>query len=546
VSSDLSSTTGTTGNRWARAGIVVLVAILFGTIAADGSAATKATRHHRHAARRHTTVKRHRKVRRHKKVARKHLPARHRHHGAATTPRSSATAQSVSVPTAATPSSGAGVVFFDRLDYHHVSGDSLQQEAQRNQVVVMYAWDGNLVATLHRYNPHLVVLVYQFIMYARADDPNGWMLCSSLPQAQAGNWFLRGSDGLPVAPAASPDSLGLDIGLPDYQHACADHATALARQFGFDGVFLDGVGAKPDYQFGNNVVIPKYPSLASWQAAMDSFLQTMVDTAHGRGLKVMGNIGAAVATPGLWNRWSAVLDGSMEESWTDAGMGTAQQLPWFQQKLDEAAWSEAHQKYVLLHSWNDGESGNTFGLASMLLTAGGYSSYSLSNSSYVDGVTHWFPEYDAARRLGAPAGAYVRLANGVYARRFANGIVLVNPTQSSQIGIGLRHLLGWGALTRELGQPGPDQRAHPAQRLNPRSLRGAPKASLSAPPRPPGRPRPHRRGRSCCSPSSAAPRRPGRRRCAPRNRARRRARTGARRHRGPSTGCTAQSPARPG
>ena len=64
----------------------------------------------------------------------------------------------------------------------------------------------------------------------------------------------------------------------------------------------------------------------------------------------------------------------MEESWTNGGEGPGQQVPDWSTKLDNVAWSEANGKFAILNSYNTTEAGNTYGLASMLLVAGGWSS----------------------------------------------------------------------------------------------------------------------------------------------------------------------------
>ena len=149
---------------------------------------------------------------------------------------------------------------------------------------------------------------------------------------------------------------------------------------------------------------------------------------HRARLRFEGNIGGAYTIPGLWVRWASLMDGAMEEAWTDGGTGAAAWLYWFKQELAEATWSEAHHKQLMLHSYSGTEAGNRFGLATMLLAANGESTYSLSNTSYGDAMPAWYPEYATAERLGAPRGRYTRLPSGVYRRRFAHGLVLVNPS----------------------------------------------------------------------------------------------------------------------
>jgi hypothetical protein len=322
------------------------------------------------------------------------------------------------------------VALFNREAVSYSSRLPLPQEARRYRVMVLQAPFGWLVPRLHRYNRRLQVYMYQFVMFARADDPQGLELCTSLPAARAHNWFLRGPGGQVLT---SGGSFGLDPGIPSFQRSCAAHAAALAKRYGFDGIFLDGVGALPDYQFHRTVSVPKYPTQRRWVNAMTAFLQTMSRIVHARGVKVIANLGG----PQLWLRWSPLLDGAEEESWTDGGLGLAQQIPWWRQKLDNVAWSEAHGKLVLLHSYNSTEAANVYGLASMLLVAAGHSTYSTSNANYL-GAEDWYPEYASARRLGAPLGHYFRLRSGVYERRFANGLVLVNPTRRSVARIRLR------------------------------------------------------------------------------------------------------------
>jgi hypothetical protein len=148
-----------------------------------------------------------------------------------------------------------------------------------------------------------------------------------------------------------------------------------------------------------------------------------------QGLLTFGNVSGTSST-GQWEQWVGHLDGVEEESWTDGGAGLAQQIPWWSQKLTELSWALANGKYEIVHSYNGGESANVYGLATMMLAADGHASYATSNTDYT-WQENWFPEYDTAQQLGAPAGPYTVLANGVYERAFAHGIVLVNPTGSS-------------------------------------------------------------------------------------------------------------------
>lgn len=65
--------------------------------------------------------------------------------------------------------------------------------------------------------------------------------------------------------------------------------------------------------------------------------------------------------------------------------------------------------------------------ATVLLGAGGKASFSLA---YGYSAETWFPEYGYA--LGKPKGKRTRRAGGLHLRRFARGVVVVNPTSRTR------------------------------------------------------------------------------------------------------------------
>jgi hypothetical protein len=326
---------------------------------------------------------------------------------------------------------GPSPVVFNRESYKFSTTLTTAQEASRYQVMVLQASDGPEVATLHAANPNLIILLYQHPWVSRISDPGALSVCTSYANDLANHpsWFLKDQHGNLVGSGSFSDTL-MDIGNPAYQQACAANAVALAKHYGFNGVFFDGLASTLQWELPSGTSVPEYPTLASWQAAMSSWVSYAATALHAQGLKVFGNICGSTLTPGLWQKWAAPLDGAEEESWTDGGAGTAQQISDWPTKLADAAWSAANGKTEILHSYNNTEAGNTYGLASMLLVAGGDTSYSTSNANYTSAEA-FYPEYTTAQSLGAPAGPYVKLANGVYERPFANGIVLVNPTATA-------------------------------------------------------------------------------------------------------------------
>jgi hypothetical protein len=327
-------------------------------------------------------------------------------------------------------SAGTSPALFNRQAYNYSTALTTAQEAQRYRVLVLQSTDGSRVAALHAANPNLKILMYQAVLHSVISDPTGLTTCTpyATDSASHPSWFLTDQAGNRIPDVAYSNSYLMDVGNPSYEQACAAHAAALAKQYGFDGVYMDGLNSDYRWLVSPGVTIPEYPTAPSWQAANLALISYFGPQLRSQGLLAMANIGGSTMTPGLWRQWTAPLDGSEEESWTDGGAGLAQQSPFWSLKLANVAWSEANGKYALLHSYNTTETANTYGLASMMLVAGGYSSYSTTNTT---GSETWFPEYATAQQLGAPSTAYIQLANGVYGRQFANGIVLVNPTANA-------------------------------------------------------------------------------------------------------------------
>jgi hypothetical protein len=332
--------------------------------------------------------------------------------------------------TRARPSGSASPVWFNRVTYQYSSTYSVSQEANLYQVMVLQSTDASKVPLLHAANPGLKIVVYQDAIYAKPSDPNGLTTCTDYAGDNANHpsWFLKDQYGNRLLAKGPSGNVIMDVGNPAYQQACLAHATALAKQSGFDGVYLDDLTAWAGWALPKGTRIAQYPTMGQWQAAMYSLISYAGPAAHAQGLLVVGNIGGTTIGS-LWQTWTAPLDGSEEEYWTDNGSGGMDVAHW-PGKLANAAWSEANGKYAILHSHGTTEQSNTYGLASMMLVSGGWASYSTSNANYGSSEA-WYPEYATAQQLGAASGAYTKLANSVYERVFAGGIVLVNPTATA-------------------------------------------------------------------------------------------------------------------
>jgi hypothetical protein len=259
-------------------------------------------------------------------------------------------------------------------------------------------------------NPNLKILLYQAIWFTNSDDYSDMQTvtgCTPYANDAASHpsWFLHDQNDHVVLGRNRTGLYAMDVGNPSYQQACATNAAALAEKYHFDGVFFDVIDGNLPADVTSATSIPKYPSQASWENAMNSALAYLGPALQSQGLMVFGNISGTDSTP-RWEQWVSHLDGVEEESWTDGGLGLAQQIPFWPAKFSELSWTQANGKYEFVHSYNKTEAGNRFGLAAMLRAGNGLASYSTTNGATTD--EYWFPGIRhgsaAARSHGAVQG----------------------------------------------------------------------------------------------------------------------------------------------
>lgn len=332
---------------------------------------------------------------------------------------------SASFATAATAAT-APLAQFNRETYAYSTTLSTSQEANRYQVMVLQGTDHAQVPLLKAANPNLKILMYSNLLTTNPSDGPAWAECTSYAADNASHpsWFLLDSHGKRIALSGYAGNYVMDVGNTAYQQACVSHALSLATQYKFDGIYFDGAAADLAYAVPAGVTVPKYPTRAAWQPAVYSLLSHATPQIHTQHRLLVGNIGGGATQAGLWQKWTGAMDGSMEESWMDSSVSY-----FWPQMAADTAWSEANGKIALLHSHYTTETGNTFGLAEMMLVARGKSSYSTSNVNYQNSEL-WFPEYRTAQSLGAATSGSTRLGNGISARAFANGVVLAKTSGS--------------------------------------------------------------------------------------------------------------------
>ena len=301
------------------------------------------------------------------------------------------------------------------------------RERGRYSYMVMHRANAADVARLKAQNPGLKVFMYVDMMSADPRDPTGeadWASWGAA--AEHPDWFLKGPGGKRLVFKDYPSSRVMDVGNPNYQQDAVARVIADAHAGGFDGIFLDDANASLRWVIaGGSSRCVKYPTNATWQAAVYSFFQNVAPQLQSAGLLVVANIGGSTVTKGLWPKWNGPLDGAMEESYTNGGVGrdSVRNGLW-PAKFGHNLWSEKHGKLSLDHAVTRTRGGARYGLATMLLAENGRSVF-YASTQYTKEV--WWPEYDLTKRLGQALGPYRVLRNGDYRRDFTRGVVLVNP-----------------------------------------------------------------------------------------------------------------------
>jgi len=300
-----------------------------------------------------------------------------------------------------------------------------------------------LVDQIHAEDPGVKVLMYSDTGYP--GDSAGWTSCTTSAQDSAGGSSWRLYDG-------STELGYMNAGSAGFESACASHAISLAKSQDFDGIFWDNV-APEAYDLVSSKCVNASgaaacsmydgSSMTAWQANEYSLVKALGAATSQAGLMTVINDGSG--TTSQWKQWGATpgITGQMEESFVGSYLGTSVPYSQWQEEIANETWSEANGKYDMAMHYDPNqnhESLDTFGLSSMLLAADGHTSYDSTVTNLGAATFDWWPEYTQAQNLGAPQGAYTTVTSGgatVYERKFANGIVVVNPTTSGSASVSL-------------------------------------------------------------------------------------------------------------
>ena len=344
----------------------------------------------------------------------------------------------------ASVTAGSPVAAFNRLTFDNTPSSS---DARMSMVVLQRSYSvPSYIARLHASHPGIKVLAYQALLWMRPADKLGYSDCLPGSASYPESYYLHDGHGVRESWSSGASiKYGMDFGNASYLATCAKNMVADAKAIGADGVFIDGAPSSVHWLQLRSSCTPSGPgsatcaSDANLQAAMTHALGYITGQLHANGLISVVNISGGNVTfccgggPAIWDQYVSQVDGSMQESWTYGTNHLPLPATEVIAGLGNTAWSEAHHKYVMLNDdITNCQACSLYGLATMMLVAGGYSSYDIANGVYTgssNGV--WWPSYSTAQAVGTPLAAYSTLADGLMIRRFSAHTVVVNDTTAA-------------------------------------------------------------------------------------------------------------------
>jgi hypothetical protein len=306
------------------------------------------------------------------------------------------------------------------------------QTAAHQSFVILQAWETKRMQELKAQNPSLKVLVYKNIGFAAEQKTTSSSTGVSTQEAEANpQWFLTNLSGERISSNGYKWLWAMDVGDPAYQRRWAENVIAEIKAQGWDGVFIDDPNPTMKYAY-DPTQVAKYPSDAAYSAAMESALAYIGPQVQSSGKLAIANFATWVEYTSTCDSWLKYLSGALDEMFVKWGRNTGEgyrpESQWLRQ-LEEVKYAASQGKQFL--GFTQGSSGETqaarFGYGTVLLGTNGSASYAFT-PNYTSET--WMPEYEY--ELGAPTGSETRDSNGVHRRSFEKGLVLVNPTESTQ------------------------------------------------------------------------------------------------------------------
>jgi len=224
-----------------------------------------------------------------------------------------------------------------------------------------------------------------------------------------------------------------------------------SAELGDDGVFADSLSV-PQYLGADNFSPPfrYFVGEAAWTARIDRFMRYEERRLRGR-LWLIPNAGSWITTRDRTDY--SIPDGVMIEDFAEAGPSSFYALSDWQLEMNRVLGLVRPRKVILAQSYlAPGDlTARGFVLGSYLLVKGAHTFLNM----WIGAEPQWFPEYgvDLGPALSPPPSNItdLRVAGGLYVRRYVQGEVVVNPgTAAASFTLSapmrLVHAVGGGAL----------------------------------------------------------------------------------------------------
>lgn len=233
-------------------------------------------------------------------------------------------------------------------------------------------------------------------------------------------WFLVDSAGNRISYENYPTIWAIDPGNEEYQRMWAEKAIERARRIGADGIKIDAVNSRFDW---NHSALPaKYPTQSDYARAMDAFVRAVVPVIRQAGLIVIGNGSGEPWNNGAWAEWINLFDGREQET-----ISTFVAEPLWRDFLD--SYQALPDKLYVYYLPDPDQSPDLFryNVATYLLYMGPNSYASLPYNYGPEPKSH--PLLDLA--IGRPTGPCQQIGSVTYRRTFEYGQVILNVSAAS-------------------------------------------------------------------------------------------------------------------
>ena len=268
-----------------------------------------------------------------------------------------------------------------------------------------------------------------------------WSTGVSYQEVLNNGWLLKDANGAYVLNVRY-GAFVADIGNPAYQQRFVDNVAAFLKRNGNDGVFIDDVLATPIVLTGG-VYPAKYPTREEWEEATVSFIAKVGGDLRARGFYVLAQANGWIpndpssdsgsTSVRFWTRLAPNVSGLQSEYWLQNPIDVAQLRAvgtrWYEnwtgwQALSSVARSAGVDFFALMYGGASDVQTMRFGRGSFLLDWSGKGGAFIYYARDQDDPYHpaWVTEF------GLPLKPKFERAPGVWQRKYARGIVVVNAT----------------------------------------------------------------------------------------------------------------------